>query len=110
MNFPEFHARNPEVLTKLIAITRYMLSRKKVTKISSRIVWESYRIECYLDAIGASDEYKLNNNLLPDYARAIMQADGLAGCFETRKRKHEPVEEAPADNEFSSEEWGWMMS
>jgi hypothetical protein len=82
--FREFHARNPAVYDALVAHAR-QLRQRGYQRCGLRMLWEVLRWESMLAVHGRDDGYRLNDHLIPHYARLIMDQElDLAGMFETR--------------------------
>jgi hypothetical protein len=88
--FREFHADNPEVYRELVTLARR-------AKASGRA---QYGIKALMEILRwhrnietkSLDEWKLNNNHAPYYARLIMEKEpDLADFFELREAGHERV-------------------
>lgn len=77
-----FHAANPEVYRRLCALALYARS-KGAARLSINLLFERLRWELVVETVG--DEFRLNNNHRPYYARELMRREPeLAGLFETR--------------------------
>lgn len=83
VQFLAFHAMNPWVYERLIAMTRDLKDRGH-TRIGMAMLFEVLRWQAAMSTVHA-DDFKLNNNFRSRYARKIM-ADhpDLDGIFETR--------------------------
>jgi len=82
-NFKSFHRKNPYVYTKL----REMAIEWKNaghTKVGIKMLFEVLRWQHGLKRLD-SEEFALNNNYAPHYARLLMAENpGLEGLFELR--------------------------
>src|SRR4051794_23606267 len=67
--FEEFDRRNPDVLDWLVALVRDCRQRG-MTRIGARYLAERFRWEARLE-IDFDDDFRLNSNLVPIYARVI---------------------------------------
>lgn len=79
---------DPQILDDLTALTLEFRTQYGCEYLSARMIWEHYRAT--MTQKTRQGEYKLNNNQLPQYARAIMQHPGLEGVFRTRRMRTEP--------------------
>lgn len=82
--FEAFHAQHPEVYDKLVDLARMVrrrgLSHYSVYALYNRVRWH-FTIERDM-----GEDFKLNNNYQPYYARLIMaEHPDLAGLFELRE-------------------------
>lgn len=89
--FEEFHRRNPEVYRLLLRFSLEALTsgrrRYSIWAIVNRVRWH---VEIETDS---DDEFKLNNNHAPHYARLLMAKEPrLAGFFEIRENRALEVE------------------
>lgn len=75
---------DPQILADLTTLTRRLRDAEQVRYLSSRAVWEYYRMTRVLNSGGP---VHLDNNLLPLYSRAIMREPDLAGVFRTKRVK-----------------------
>lgn len=83
--FRDFHARHPEVYRELKR-RAFELRKRGWTRWGIRNLWERMRYEFAIEQ--TLDDFKLNNNHAPYYARLLMENEpALAGFFETRERK-----------------------
>jgi hypothetical protein len=83
--FEEYHAANPQVYEKL---REFALAARRAgrTLMSINMLHERLRWYTTVEAVG--DDFKVNNNYRPYYARLLMKNEPqLAGMFETRKSK-----------------------
>jgi len=81
--FEAYHAENPQVYA---ALRRFAFEAKRAgrPRISINLLHERLRWYTTIEAQG--DEFKVNNNWRPFYARLLMQQEPeLDGFFETRK-------------------------
>lgn len=87
--FNEFHQKNPDVYRALVRMCNdYRNMRGYDAKIGIATLWENLRWH-YLMRVDTSDQFKLNNNYKPHYARLIMQRNPqLDGIFELREQKN----------------------
>lgn len=82
--FLEFHADNPWVYDKLVALGREMLSSGH-KRIGMKMLFEVVRWTSAVRS-GPKSGWKLNNNFTQLYSRLIMsQEPDLGGAFEIRK-------------------------
>lgn len=84
--FEEYHSVNPHVFELILKISRDLIrrghKRSAIAFIFERIRW-LYTIQT------VGDEFKLNNNYKPFYARKVMrEAPDLDGFFEIRSGRH----------------------
>lgn len=80
--FRKFHGANPRIYVRIRRFALEALASGK--KVGMRAIWERMRWS-YLVESKSDDDYKLNNNHTPHYARLLMQQEpALAGFFETR--------------------------
>tara|TARA_R110000751_G_scaffold35565_2_gene87410 strand:+ start:719 stop:1024 length:306 start_codon:yes stop_codon:yes gene_type:complete len=87
IEFDEFHGNNPEVYSELLKLS-FDLKAKGRGKYGVKSLFEIIRWHRAMSTEG--DEFKLNNNHAPFYARLIMaQEPELEGFFETRRQRHE---------------------
>ena len=77
---------NPQILSDLTTLTREFLTDKQCRYLSARMVWEFYRAT-RTRRIAGDGEFRLNNNALPLYARAVMLEPDLRGVFRTRRAR-----------------------
>ena len=85
--FKEYHAKNPEVYTRLVALTDQGLRAGK-RKVGIGMLFEVIRWEQFLRTEG--DSFKLNNNYRSRYARKLMDENfRFVGMFEIRELKSE---------------------
>ena len=83
-NFEAFSAAHPSVLEALLVLTRQMKNRgfKKYS------IMTLYGVVRYQLSLHSGEDYKLNNNHMPYYAREIMSRDPeLEGFFDLREVK-----------------------
>lgn len=85
--FEQFHRANPHVFDELVHICRLAKSRGRkrwsIDGATEVIRWSRLKTD-------SLDEFKINNNYRPLYARMIMErCPDLDGFFETRERKEE---------------------
>jgi hypothetical protein len=81
--FADFHAANPQVYATLL---RFALEAKRAgrTRMSINLLAERLRWHSTVEVNG--DEFRVNNNLRPYFARLLMEQEPeLSGFFETRK-------------------------
>ena len=84
-SFDNFHARNPQVYRELEAMAAQMVARGR-RKIGIKMLFEVLRWNYYLNTTG--DDFRLNNNYAPSYARLILQNHpDWQGLFELRTAK-----------------------
>lgn len=83
VQFLAFHAMNPWVYERLVAMT-YDLKNRGHQRIGMAMLFEVLRWQAAMSTMSA-DDFKLNNNYRSRYARKIM-ADhpDLDGIYETR--------------------------
>ena len=80
--FWNFHQKNPQVYDKLVEMT-WQAKRVGRTRVGMKMMFEVLRWEHLMQT--DSDDYRLNNNYAPYYARLVMTCDPrLDGMFETR--------------------------
>ena len=81
--FREFHADNPWVYRELVQLARQALERGR-KRYGICALFELVRWHRMIKTTG--DDFKLNNNHKPHYARLIMANEiDLRGFFETRE-------------------------
>lgn len=81
--FRTFHASNPRIYDLLVALARQAKQAGR-DRIGIRMLWEVVRWNLILSTTG-DEEFKLNDHLVPHYARLIMANEpDLRGLFETR--------------------------
>lgn len=83
--FYRFHADNPEVWT---LFERFALEAADAgaSRIGARLVWERLRWEGLVRATRGGEPFKLNDHLVPFYARLFLQRHPEhAGLLETRR-------------------------
>lgn len=81
--FEKYHRDNPHVLERLIAMTDQAVA-KGHRCIGIKLLFEVLRWETMISTKG--DEYKINNNYAPRYARLIEQVrPDLEGVFRKRE-------------------------
>jgi hypothetical protein len=84
-DFRRFHAANPHVFRKIVALCRRAKARG-YDRWSMKGVWEVMRWEIGVET--DEEAPKLNNNYTALYARLVMsRCPDLAEFFETRERK-----------------------
>lgn len=77
----QFHRENPHVWDVFLAMTRRAVASGR--KVGARCVWERMRWE--LDIETQADDFRLNDHLVPYYARLVMLRNPeLDGYFERR--------------------------
>lgn len=80
-----FHLENPQVYRRLVEMA-LRVRAKGHRHYSIMTLWGALRYEATISTTG--DQYKLNNNWMPYYARRIMaEVPALQGFFRTRKTK-----------------------
>jgi len=80
--FEAFHRENPSVFEKLRELALYA-RRRGAQRLSINLLFERLRWEIQIETRG--DDFRLNNNHRPYYARLLMASEPeLAGAFETR--------------------------
>ncbi len=80
----KFHAEHVDVYHKLVDLSREC-RQMGYKKFGMRALWE--RMRWHFQVERGEEEFKLNNNFPPYYARFIMERNpDLAGFFETRDR------------------------
>lgn len=80
--FEEFHCANPLVYDVFVAQAREWQASGRA-KCGVKMLFERVRWELAIRTVG--DDYKINNNHAPFYARLIMaREDDLAGLFNVR--------------------------
>lgn len=83
--FAEYHAANPQVYA---ALRRFALEAKRAGRPRMSINMLHERVRWYTAIETVGDEFKLNNNFRPYYARLLMEQEPeLVGFFETRTAK-----------------------
>jgi len=75
---------DPQILSDLITLTREFRAEKSCQYLSARMIWEYYRAT-RTRRIAGDGEFRLNNNQLPLYSRAVMLEPDLVGVFRTRR-------------------------
>jgi hypothetical protein len=82
--FADFHRENPHVYEAMVRLARRALSQDPCRRrLSARMLWEVVRYETW-SRLSRRSVWKLNNNLVPLYARLIMGTEpDLRGVFET---------------------------
>lgn len=82
--FELFHKQNPHVLDTIIRIAAHLKDEKNFRRCGMRLIFNHLR---WLYAIKTEgDEYKINNNHSPYYARTIMALrKDMEGFFSVRK-------------------------
>lgn len=79
--FFDFHARNPEIYKQFKRFTKELLGSKPTRTIGAQMIIERIRYELFLNQMDEREEYKINNNYAPGYARLFMkdhpEFDGL---------------------------------
>ena len=84
--FRAFHEANPHVYARLVELAREA-RRAGVERLGMRMLWERLRWDARLRTVRGEDEWKLNNDLAPSFARMLMSREpDLRGLFETRER------------------------
>lgn len=84
--FQKFHADNPHVYEKLVAMARELVGQGH-RRIGIRMLWEACRWSLMRTNVPANAP-KLNDWLTPHYSRLIQQRErDLVGVFETRERE-----------------------
>lgn len=80
--FEQYHAAHPVVYQELRRLAYEMRKRG----FSSYSIMTLYGAARYRLSLDSGEDYKMNNNYMPHYARLLMQAEPeLAGFFETRE-------------------------
>lgn len=83
--FGEFHRENPEVYSQLVYLAREARQAGR-NRYGIKSLFEIIRWHKAISTEG--DDFKLNNNHAPFYARLIMRKEpDLEGFFETRAQK-----------------------
>lgn len=86
--FLEFHAANPHVYDRLVALAR-QAKRRGREKLGIAMIYEVVRWEHFMRT-DDPEGYRLNNNWRAFYARLIMRREpDLAGIFDTRAQRFE---------------------
>lgn len=81
--FADFHARNPHVFQKFVALAEKHKDRG-FRRVGAKFIWETIRYECGPDTNG--DPFVLNNSFVSRYARLVAQErPDLAPLFELRR-------------------------
>lgn len=84
--FERFHAAHPEVYARLVGLARRLRARG-FEQYSIKGLFEIVRFEQSVRE-DAAEEFALNNDYTPLYARLIMEREAdLAGFFVTRERR-----------------------
>jgi hypothetical protein len=84
--FEQFHAANPQVYDKLVELARKVRARG-FTQYSLYALYNVARWHFTIEQDG-SEEFKLNNNYQPYYARLLMTREpDLFGLFQLRATK-----------------------
>lgn len=82
MRFERYHEKHPAVYAELRRLAFEM--RKRGFKTYS--IMTLYGAARYRLSLDSGEDYKMNNNYMPHYARLLMQSEtDLAGFFETRE-------------------------
>lgn len=82
--FRAYHEANPQIWA-MFQRYAFQLIRAGRTQLSAQLIFERMRWEEWLLTTG--DDFKLNNNYRPDYARLFMHRfPQYDGYFETRSR------------------------
>lgn len=80
--FESFHQQFPQVYAELARLARAMKARG----FRSYSIMTLYGAARYRLSLDSGEDYKLNNNHMPHYARLLMEQEpDLAGFFETRE-------------------------
>ncbi|MAF44288.1 MAG: hypothetical protein CMI54_09040 [Parcubacteria group bacterium] len=83
--FGEFHSKNPEVYSELVRLARELKVAGR-ERYGIKSLFEIIRWHKAMSTIG--DDFKLNNNHAPFYARLIMRKEpDLEKFFEIRAQK-----------------------
>ena len=86
--FEQFHQQHPEVAKEIIQRAREVKAVGFAT-FGARRIWEGMRWYFSLKQ-GPNSQFKLNDHLVPYYARFVMDTQpDLAGLFELRKLHNE---------------------
>jgi hypothetical protein len=90
--FAEFHRENPRVYDELVRLARRGRQAGR-TKMGINQLFEVLRWNVSLTTRG--EDFKLNNNYAPHYARLIMDRErDLAGIFELRRSHADETRDA----------------
>jgi hypothetical protein len=83
--FGEYHAANPHVYD---ALRRFALEARRSGRPRMSINMLHERVRWYTTVEAHEDDFKLNNNWRPFYARLLMESEPeLRGFFETRQAR-----------------------
>jgi len=83
--FDDFHSQNPQVYEELVKLANQLKERGR-SKYGIKSLFEIIRWHRAITTDG--DDFKLNNNHAPFYARLIMtKEEGLEDFFVTREQK-----------------------
>lgn len=95
--FWKFHRENPHVYTLFDRFTRRAIAAGR-TRLASKLICERIRWETAVETRG--EEFKINNNHMPYYARLWMRNNPrYAGFFGTRTTSAGPISDALAERE-----------
>lgn len=84
--FNEFHMQNPHVYKTLVAKCRQLRQHNPRAKVGIGMLWENMRWDYMFST--EYEDFKLNNNYKPHYARLIMTVNPeLSDIFETREMR-----------------------
>lgn len=87
--FEAFHARNPHVYQRLVAMTRALRDRGH-TRVGMKMLFEVLRHDYMLTTDDPDSDFKLNNSMTAFYSRLVMDLNpDLDGIYETRKQRCE---------------------
>jgi len=82
--FLKFHKANPEVYSRLRAMSLALL-RRGVERWGARNLWEKLRFDLMVETTDEQEVPKLNDHYIPYYARLLMKKEpSLRGFFEIR--------------------------
>tara|TARA_R110000787_G_scaffold280455_1_gene391180 strand:+ start:349 stop:630 length:282 start_codon:yes stop_codon:yes gene_type:complete len=83
--FKDFHEANKHVYKTLVFMCRKYRNRNPGRQLGIATLWENLRWD-YLMTTDVQDDFKLNNNHKPHYARMIMEKEpDLHDLFELRE-------------------------
>jgi len=81
--FRLFHAKNPQVLDRLVSLAHQAIAAGK-TRIGAKTLVEVARWHFWLETEG--DEFRINNSFTSRYARLLVETHPeFEGLFETRE-------------------------
>lgn len=87
--FAIFHRSNPHIYAKIVELAR--AAKRKGKRVGMRLLIEVVRWDVMMET-DSSDEFKINNNFAPEYARMMDDDPEFAGYFKLRGRHGEQRE------------------